>query len=74
MILMASKASSSETLAWWARAALVFARLALLFWRFLSGFGGRIKTRLLIRRTRLPFRALQLLKRHYARDETQLFT
>jgi lipid II:glycine glycyltransferase (peptidoglycan interpeptide bridge formation enzyme) len=42
--------------------------------RFLSGFGGRIKTRLLIRRTEMPFRALQLLKRHYARDETQLFT
>jgi hypothetical protein len=42
--------------------------------KFLSGFGGRIKTRLMIRRSELPFRALQLLKRHYARDENQFFT
>jgi hypothetical protein len=42
--------------------------------RFLSGFGGHIKKRLMIRRSKLPFRALQLLKRHYAGDENQFFT
>jgi hypothetical protein len=42
--------------------------------KFLSGFGGRIKTRLMIRRSQPHFHALQSLKRHYARDETQLFT
>jgi CheY-like chemotaxis protein len=42
--------------------------------RFLSGFGGRIKTRLTIRRSQQPFRALQSLKRHYAQDEARFFT
>jgi lipid II:glycine glycyltransferase (peptidoglycan interpeptide bridge formation enzyme) len=42
--------------------------------RFLSSFGGRIKTRLIIRRSRMPFRALQSLKRQYFQDETQFFT
>jgi hypothetical protein len=42
--------------------------------KFLSGFGGRIKTRLMIRRSQPYFRALQSLKRHYARDENQLLT
>jgi lipid II:glycine glycyltransferase (peptidoglycan interpeptide bridge formation enzyme) len=42
--------------------------------RFLSSFGGRIKTRLIIRRSRMPFRALQSLKRQYFQDEAQFFT
>ncbi len=42
--------------------------------RFLSGFGGQIKTRLIIRRSRMPYRALQSLKRHYSHDETRFFT
>lgn len=42
--------------------------------RFLSNFGGRIKTRLTIRRSRMPLSALQYLKRHYARDDSQFFT
>jgi lipid II:glycine glycyltransferase (peptidoglycan interpeptide bridge formation enzyme) len=42
--------------------------------RFLSSFGGRIKTRLIIRRSRMLFRALQSLKRQYDQDETQFFT
>jgi hypothetical protein len=42
--------------------------------KFLSGFGGRIKSRLMIRRSQPHFHALQSLKRHYARDETRLFT
>jgi lipid II:glycine glycyltransferase (peptidoglycan interpeptide bridge formation enzyme) len=41
--------------------------------KFLSGFGGRIKTRLMIRRSQPHFHALQSLKRHYAKDENQLF-
>jgi hypothetical protein len=41
--------------------------------KFLSGFGGRIKTRLMIRRSQPHFHALQSLKRHYANDENQLF-
>jgi hypothetical protein len=42
--------------------------------RFLSGFGGQIKTRLTIRRSRMPYRALQSLKWQYTQDETQFFT
>ena len=42
--------------------------------RFLGSFGGEIKMRLIIRRSRMPFRALQSLKRQYSRDETQFFT
>jgi FixJ family two-component response regulator len=42
--------------------------------RFLSGFGGQIKTRLNIQRSRMPYRALQSLKRLYSEDETQFFT
>jgi FixJ family two-component response regulator len=42
--------------------------------RFLSGFGGEIKTRLTVRRGWLPYRALQFVKRQYRGDETHLFT
>lgn len=42
--------------------------------RFLSNFGGEIKTRLIIRRSRMPYRALQYLKRQVAPDESQFFT
>ena len=42
--------------------------------RFLSGFGGEIKTRLVIQRSRMPFRALQSLKQQYFEDETRFFT
>jgi hypothetical protein len=42
--------------------------------RFLNNFGGKIKTRLTIHRTRMPYTALQFLKRSYAEDESQFFT
>lgn len=42
--------------------------------RFLSNFGGDIKTRLIIRRSRMPYRALQYLKHQIAPDESQYFT
>jgi lipid II:glycine glycyltransferase (peptidoglycan interpeptide bridge formation enzyme) len=42
--------------------------------RFLSSFGGQIKTRLMIRRSRMPFAALQYMKQHYAKDESSYFT
>lgn len=42
--------------------------------RFLSNFGGNVKTRLLIRRSRPVYSALQYLKRHVAPDESQAFT
>jgi hypothetical protein len=42
--------------------------------RFLSNFGGKIKTRLIIRRSRMPYRALQHVKRYFVRDETHRFT
>jgi lipid II:glycine glycyltransferase (peptidoglycan interpeptide bridge formation enzyme) len=42
--------------------------------KFLSGFGGRIKTRLAVQRSSQPYRALQSLKRYYTRDEAQFFT
>jgi hypothetical protein len=42
--------------------------------RFLSGFGGQIKTRLNIQRSVMPYRALQSLKRQYFKDESQFFT
>ena len=42
--------------------------------RFLSNFGGDIKTRLLVRRARMPYGALQYLKRQIAPDESQFFT
>jgi hypothetical protein len=42
--------------------------------RFLSGFGGDIKTRLVAKRSRTAFRALQMLKHRYSRNETQYFT
>ena len=42
--------------------------------RFLNNFGGRIKTRLTIHRTRMPYTALQFLKRSYVEDESQFFT
>ena len=41
--------------------------------RFLSGFGGQIKTRLTIRRSRLPYRALQFVRRRYTRDGELFF-
>jgi hypothetical protein len=42
--------------------------------RFLGNFGGDIATRLIIRRARMPYRALQYLKRQVAPDESQFFT
>ena len=42
--------------------------------RFLSGFGGLIKTRLVVRRSRLAYRALQVLKARYLKDDTELFS
>lgn len=42
--------------------------------RFLGNFGGRIKTRLVIRRASTPYRALQSLKRLYSRHESYNFT
>lgn len=42
--------------------------------RFLSNFGGGIKTRLLIRRSRMLYGGLQYLKRQVAPDESQFFT
>ncbi|WP_244425117.1 GNAT family N-acetyltransferase [Bradyrhizobium sp. STM 3843] len=42
--------------------------------RFLSGFGGRLKTRLVIRQSQPPYSLLQLAHRYYARDETHYFT
>jgi hypothetical protein len=42
--------------------------------RFLSGFGGDIKTRLVAKRTRSVFRGLQCLKLRYTGNETQFFT
>ena len=42
--------------------------------RFLSGFGGQIKTRILVRRSAAPYRALQYLKQQYSEDETLFFT
>jgi hypothetical protein len=42
--------------------------------RFLSGFGGRIRTRLLVRRGNVMFNALQGVKLRYSSNETQYFT
>jgi CheY-like chemotaxis protein len=42
--------------------------------RFLSGFGGEIKTRLTIRRSWPPYRALQLVRRQYTGDRSHFFT
>jgi len=42
--------------------------------RFLSNFGGNIKTRLLIRRSRIHYGALQYLKRQISTDESRFFT
>ncbi len=42
--------------------------------RFLSNFGGQIKTRLIVRRGRMHYRALQHIKRLFVRDETHRFT
>jgi lipid II:glycine glycyltransferase (peptidoglycan interpeptide bridge formation enzyme) len=42
--------------------------------RFLSNFGGDIKTRLIVRRSRLHYRALQYLKQRIAPDESRFFT
>ena len=42
--------------------------------RFLSGFGGEIKTRLVARRSGAVFGALQRLKLRYSGNESQFFT
>lgn len=42
--------------------------------RFLSNFGGQIKQRLIINRSRMPYRALQLANRYYSRDKTHFYT
>jgi hypothetical protein len=42
--------------------------------RFLSNFGGSIKTRLIIRRCSIAYGCLQYLKRLYSQDETYRFT
>jgi lipid II:glycine glycyltransferase (peptidoglycan interpeptide bridge formation enzyme) len=42
--------------------------------RFLSNFGGNVKTRLLVRRSGTCYGALQHLKRQVAPDESQFFT
>jgi hypothetical protein len=42
--------------------------------RFLSGFGGSIKTRLVVRRGSAMFDAMQGLKLRYSRNETRYFT
>jgi CheY-like chemotaxis protein len=42
--------------------------------RFLSGFGGEIKTRLVIQRSRMLYGVLQSLKRQFSQDETPFFT
>lgn len=42
--------------------------------RFLSSFGGQLKTRLTIRRSRMLYSALQGLRRQYRQDESQFFT
>jgi hypothetical protein len=42
--------------------------------KFLSGFGGRIKTRLLVRRGSAMFDAMQGVKLRYSRNETRYFT
>jgi hypothetical protein len=41
--------------------------------RFLSSFGGRIKTRLVVRRSRGVYSAIQNLKRICSRDESYYF-
>jgi hypothetical protein len=42
--------------------------------RFLSNFGGEIRTRLIIRRARTPYRAMQYIKRKVDPDESRFFT
>jgi hypothetical protein len=42
--------------------------------RFLSNFGGQIKMRLSVRRSRMPYRALQMMKRYYSQDESYRYT
>ena len=42
--------------------------------RFLGNFGGQMKTRFLIRRSRILYGALQYIKRQVAPDESQFFT
>jgi hypothetical protein len=42
--------------------------------RFLSNFGGEIKTRLVIQRSSLPYAILQQIKRFHTEDETYNFT
>lgn len=42
--------------------------------RFLSNFGGHMKTRFLIQRSRIVYGALRYIKRQVAPDESQFFT
>jgi len=42
--------------------------------KFLSNFGGEIKTRLIVRRSRMPYHALRVMKRYYSHDETYRYT
>jgi hypothetical protein len=42
--------------------------------RFLSGFGGRIRTRLAVRRGNLLFNSLQHVKLRYSNNQTRYFT
>jgi hypothetical protein len=42
--------------------------------RFLSNFGGQIKQRLIINRSRMPYRALQSVNRYYSKDKTHFYT
>jgi Acetyltransferase (GNAT) domain len=42
--------------------------------RFLSGFGGRLKSRFTIRKSRFPYSLLQFANRNYSRDESYYFT
>ena len=42
--------------------------------RFLSGFGGRVQTRLVVRRGRPVFSAMQYIKLRYTKNQTRFFT
>ncbi|QIP04362.2 GNAT family N-acetyltransferase [Bradyrhizobium symbiodeficiens] len=42
--------------------------------RFLANFGGKLKTRLVVRRSRMPYSALQYVKAQYSGNESNFFT
>jgi hypothetical protein len=42
--------------------------------RFLSNFGGKIKARYIVRRSRMAYRVLQYLKQQYIQDESRYLT